>query len=84
MDDQVEQRLKNNPKVRVEGDQYAYQVRNAAPDSLSTRCERLTAWLLRAGQVRHQEPHAAPQDSRPRENPCVDLLWILPRSDTLV
>lgn len=26
MDDQVEQRLKNNPKVRIEGDQYAYQV----------------------------------------------------------
>ncbi|POM75048.1 Hypothetical protein PHPALM_7895, partial [Phytophthora palmivora] len=25
MDDQVEQRLKNNPKVRVQGDQYAYQ-----------------------------------------------------------
>uniref|UniRef100_H3GFD0 TFA2 Winged helix domain-containing protein n=1 Tax=Phytophthora ramorum TaxID=164328 RepID=H3GFD0_PHYRM len=27
MDDQVEQRLKNNPKVRVQGNQYAYQVR---------------------------------------------------------
>lgn len=27
MDDQVDQRLKNNPKVRVEGDMYAYQVR---------------------------------------------------------
>ena len=26
MDDQVEQRLKNNPKVRLQGDQYAYQV----------------------------------------------------------
>lgn len=30
MDDQVEQRLKNNPKVRVQGDQYAYQVREAS------------------------------------------------------
>ncbi|KAG1684990.1 hypothetical protein DVH05_009820 [Phytophthora capsici] len=27
MDDQVEQRLKNNPKVRVQGDQYAYQAK---------------------------------------------------------
>jgi hypothetical protein len=26
MDEPVEQRLKNNPKVRVKGDQYAYQV----------------------------------------------------------
>lgn len=30
MDDQVEQRLKNNPKVRIQGDQYAYQVRGRA------------------------------------------------------
>jgi hypothetical protein len=30
MDDQVEQRLKNNPKVRVEGDLYAYQVRDGS------------------------------------------------------
>lgn len=29
MDDQVDQRLKNNPKVRVQGDMYAYQVRPA-------------------------------------------------------
>ncbi|KAG6972273.1 hypothetical protein JG687_00001574 [Phytophthora cactorum] len=27
MDDQVEQRLKNNPKVRLQGDQYAYQAK---------------------------------------------------------
>ncbi|KAG2523188.1 hypothetical protein JM18_004184 [Phytophthora kernoviae] len=27
MDDQVEQRLKNNPKVRVQGDHYAYQAK---------------------------------------------------------
>ncbi|KAH7476926.1 hypothetical protein PRIC1_000937 [Phytophthora ramorum] len=27
MDDQVEQRLKNNPKVRVQGNQYAYQAK---------------------------------------------------------
>ncbi|KUF96945.1 Ubiquitin-conjugating enzyme E2 N [Phytophthora nicotianae] len=27
MDDQVEQRLKNNPKVRLKGDQYAYQAK---------------------------------------------------------
>lgn len=30
MDDQVEQRLKNNPKVRIEGDGYAYQVSRKA------------------------------------------------------
>lgn len=27
MDDQVDQRLKNNPKVRVDGDMYAYQAK---------------------------------------------------------
>lgn len=37
MDDQVEQRLKNNPKVRVEGDQYAYQVRTATSSQVLFR-----------------------------------------------
>lgn len=27
MDDQVDQRLKNNPKVRVSGEMYAYQAK---------------------------------------------------------
>ncbi|RLN49564.1 hypothetical protein BBJ28_00020201 [Nothophytophthora sp. Chile5] len=31
MDDQVDQRLKNNPKVRVQGDQYAYQIPEGMP-----------------------------------------------------
>jgi hypothetical protein len=30
MDDQVDQRLKNNPKVRVNDAMYAYQVRRTA------------------------------------------------------
>uniref|UniRef100_A0AAV1TAD9 TFIIE beta domain-containing protein n=1 Tax=Peronospora matthiolae TaxID=2874970 RepID=A0AAV1TAD9_9STRA len=34
MDDQVEQRLKNNPKVRLQGDQYAYQAKYDIKDRM--------------------------------------------------
>lgn len=50
MDDQVDQRLKNNPKVRVQGDMYAYQVRllhsssNVAPIVASMETLTIMSW----------------------------------------